>query len=391
MDGEHLVHIWPFEWYYLTGSPIAKQGLLAVGNQAKYSTHRHFFGDVSQAPPSLNRLFYFDDQEHPERAPSYFYTRIYACHLLSTAWTYAATGDEPSLFYAKWLARRMLYLQRKNGGTLGGKKRWGDIPPWQEAEAAIAAYALYRETGDEALLDIMGSWLEWVWHEAYKPGQGMPQRFKRGSKPKKYKHHWYPGVAAPLCYAALGDQKALKITREWARSKLPHIDKGEFLDHPSGQSAAYVLTSLQSNKRDKVPPTKVTDLKAELDPGKGVVLTWTAPEEEKSGGAGSSAAARYWIKYSEKPIVDHPSFPDELQSKHGFYHANNIKGEPEPSPGNTQERFVVQRFAPHGAYGSEKKLRISDLSPGTYYFALRSWDRSGNLSEISNGAKIKIE
>ena len=43
LDGEHLIHLWPFEWYLLTGSPIARDGLNGLANQAKYSIDRNFF------------------------------------------------------------------------------------------------------------------------------------------------------------------------------------------------------------------------------------------------------------------------------------------------------------------------------------------------------------
>ena len=388
LDGEHLMHMWPMEWFFLSGSPIARQSVMAIGNQAKYSTHRHFFDEVADPPPSLDRLFYFDDQNHPERIPDYFYTRIYASHLLSTAWTYGATGDEWSLFYSRWLARRMLYLQRENAGVLRDRKGWARLPPWMEAEAAIAAYALFRETGDEALLDIMGAWLEFAWHEAYEPGKGMPHRFARGQEPEKFEHHWYPGVAAPLCYDALGDPKALRITTEWAQSPLPHIHKGEFLQHPAGQSAAFVLTYLLKNRKDTEQPEGITDLKARPVKGGHVMLSWTAPKDR---GSSSGSASRYWIKIAPKPIVDHPSFPEELGSKLGFYQADNIENEPVPSKGGTLERFLVEQLRPHGAYGSSQKLTLRDLGSGTFFFAVKSWDQAGNLSAMSNVARVKID
>lgn len=389
MDGEHLIHIWPLEWYYLTGSPLARQSVAALGNQAKYSTHRNFFRQVDQDAPSLEQTFYFDDENHPERIPRYFYTRIYASHLLSTAWAYAATGDEASLFYARWLARRILYLQQINAGVLSEERRWRNIAPWQEAEAAIAASALYRETGDKALLDIMGSWLEWAWNEAYEPGKGMPHRFPRGERPRKFEHHWYPGVAAPLVYAALGDPKALEITRQWADSGLPQIKKGEFLNHPAGQSAAYVLTYLVPGKATLTPPPAVDDLEASHGGQGRVVLSWTAPRAASDGK--SSDAARYWVKIADQPIVDHPAFPEELGQKRGFYQADNVVGEPVPAPAGTREMFSLEHLAPHGAYGATTPIHVNDLAPGTYYFAIKSWDADGNLSPMSNVAHVTIE
>lgn len=399
LDGEHLIHVWPFEWYYLTGSPIAKDGLTAVGNQAKYSTHRNLFkstpkysGNLNSAP-SLDHINYYDDTRFPERVPWYFYTRIYATHLFSTAMTYAATGDEPSLFYAKWLVRRILYLQKKQGGVVGDKKRGENIPPWQESEAAIAAFELYKETGDKELLDIMGSWLEWAWSEAYIPGKGMPHRFNRGTPKEqlgKMEHHWYPGVAAPLCYAALGDPKALTMTKEWAGAAMHNIKKGEFLNKAVGQSASYVLNYLEKTREDKIPPETVSDLAAVHDKsGHAVRITWTAPEDKGKDSNGS--ATKYWIKISDKPIVDHPGFPDGLGKETGFYQADNIKETPLPRQAGNKETFILKTIAPHGAYGSDKGSDISELEKGTYYLTLKSWDEAGNMSGLSNVAEVKIK
>jgi len=393
LDGEHLIHMWPFEWYYLSGSPIAYDALLAVGNMAKYSVHRNFFKSTPKYhgklhAPSLEEIFYFDDKKYPKRRPWYFFTRVYSSHLLSLAWTYAAIGDPHSLFYAKWLVRRLLYLQRKNGGPVGEKPRWNNIPPWQDAENAIAAFELYREIGDEELLDIMGSWLEWAYAEAYSPEKGMPHRFKRGTKPKKFEHHWYPGSAAAMCYVAFGDPKALAIAKEWASVGLPHIRAGKYISHPAGQSAGYVLTYLEKAKRDKTPPEPIRDLKVGQVDKDALILKWTAPKDTGKGSAGN--VRRYWVKYSDLPIVDHPKFPDELGKKIGFYQADNLKGEPIPSKNGEKEIFTVEEIAPHDAYGAKRKFGIKDLKPGRYYFAVKSWDEAGNISPISNVAEVEI-
>ncbi|WP_028575405.1 hypothetical protein [Desulfonatronovibrio hydrogenovorans] len=387
-DGEHLIHMWPLEWYFLTGSPIARQAVEAIGNQAKYSVHRHFFGDIQSLPPDLSESFYYNDQKNPERIPRYFYTRIYATHLISSAWKYSATGDEESLFFARWLARRILYLQRQNSGVLTPENRWNSIPPWQEAEVAIAAYALYRETGDRALLDIMGSWLTWAWHEAFEPDRGMPHRFKRGERSEQFEHHWYPGVAAPLSYVSLGDASALEMTRQWAKAGMHEIRKGQFLEHPAGQSAAYVLTCLQKKDKPAPVPNPVTDLRVEWIDGKGAGLFWTDP-----CGPGCKSAfspKQYWIKYSELPIVDHPLFPDELGNKRGFYQADNISEELNLAGSGQEKSVIITTLDPHGWYGSTEVFNISMLSPGTYYFIMKYWDNEGYLSPVSNMVRIDI-
>ncbi|MFO8032984.1 MAG: hypothetical protein R6U22_10605 [Desulfohalobiaceae bacterium] len=89
--------------------------------------------------------------------------------------------------------------------------------------------------------------------------------------------------------------------------------------------------------------------------------------------------------------MDQPSFPEEMQDKVGFYHADNIQAEPPASSPGTKEELVVRDVEPHGAYGAQKKLQVSDLDPGEYYFVIKTWDTAGNLSEISNLAKVRIE
>ena len=385
MNGEHLIHMWPYEWYYLTGSPIARDMVMGVGNIAKYSIHRNWFARHTRSykaedSPKLDNI-----TEWHLRKPGYFYTRIYTSHLFSCAMTYAATGDPNSLYYLHWLARRMLQLHRENGGPLGEPGRWNSIPTWQESEAVIAAFEHWRETGDEEMLDLIGSWLEFVRAEAFVPGQGMPHRFKRGEK-SRIELHWYPAVAAPECWTALGDPKALEITRVYAAGGRNFIAKNSLTKLAHGQAALYALTHLPA---DLEPPAAVTDLKVLRAAPDGVTLAWTAPKDSGEGSTGS--AASYWIKYADKPIVLHPKFPDEIGKKYGFYHCDNVRGEPAPKRAGARERFTVTEIAPHNAYGSPEKLTVEDLKPGTYRFVLRSRDAAGNISPISNVAEVEVK
>ncbi len=395
MNGEHLKHVWPYEWYYLTASPIARDSVMAIGNQAKYSTHRFFFkwdrakGEVGgplKAAPALSEINYFDDVKHPGRRPGYFYTRIYACHLFCCAATYSATGDADSLFYARWLARRIMHLQRLNGGPIEEKRGWSRIPSWQNSEASIAAFELWRDTGEEEWLDVMGSWLEWAYNEAFVAGKGMPHRWPRGTRPEKFERHWYQAVAAPEIYVALGDPRALEITKTYAKGRMFGVRAGGLVHAAHGQAAAYVLTH---PREDAEPPEAVRDLAVAEATKEGVKLTWTAPKDAGKGSAGK--AARYWIKYADKPIVDHPKFPDELGKKYGFYHADNVRGEPAPAAGGEKQGFTVEKFVPQGAFGAPKALSAADLPPGRYYFAIKSWDAAGNLSRLSNVVQVEIK
>jgi hypothetical protein len=57
-----------------------------------------------------------------------------------------------------------------------------------------------------------------------------------------------------------------------------------------------------------------------------------------------------------------------------FWAAENVDGEPVPSPAGTRETCVV-----------------GDLQPGTYHFALKTWDNGPNVSGLSNVVRVEVE
>jgi hypothetical protein len=104
---------------------------------------------------------------------------------------------------------------------------------------------------------------------------------------------------------------------------------------------------------DVDPPTAIDDLAATRATSRTIALTWTAPSENGPPGRASS----YEIRYSQDVISE-----DDWDS------AAPATGAPVPAQEGTQESFVV-----------------TGLEPQTfYYLAVRSEDRSGNLSSISN-------
>ncbi len=84
----------------------------------------------------------------------------------------------------------------------------------------------------------------------------------------------------------------------------------------------------------------------------GPELRWTAPHEDGAYGGGVEA---YDLCYSTQPITEA-----------NFDQASSVTGTPEPAAPGTQQTVIA-----------------TGLDPGTYYFALRSRDVSGNLSAIS--------
>jgi len=104
---------------------------------------------------------------------------------------------------------------------------------------------------------------------------------------------------------------------------------------------------------DVDPPTAVDDLAATRATSRTIAVTWTAPSENGPPGRASS----YEIRYSQ-----------EMISEGDWDSAALAPGAPVPAQEGTQESFVV-----------------TGLEPQTfYYLAVRSEDRAGNLSAISN-------
>ncbi len=90
---------------------------------------------------------------------------------------------------------------------------------------------------------------------------------------------------------------------------------------------------------------------------------------------------KYQIKYSKRKLVESLEFnpvtrtykynPPEYAN---WWAGKNVSNEPPPIVPGYRQLFVV-----HG------------LKPGSYYFAIRSWDASNNRSLISNLAKVIIK
>jgi len=109
---------------------------------------------------------------------------------------------------------------------------------------------------------------------------------------------------------------------------------------------------------DTIPPGPVTDLAAEVTP-QGVTLRWTAPGDDDQSGM----AAVYDLRFSLEMIT------------------------PESFANATE----VEDLVPPKASGQLEVVGLSDLQEGhEYFFALKSADDVGNLSNISNVASADI-
>jgi hypothetical protein len=106
--------------------------------------------------------------------------------------------------------------------------------------------------------------------------------------------------------------------------------------------------------------------------GEKAAVSFTAPADE-----GGGRTARYQVKCSEKPIVDYEGFLKAWSANTdakvtNWWMAKNLAGEPAPKAPGAKESFTV-----------------SGVPKGAKYFAVRTYDDSGNRSALGKVAEAK--
>lgn len=120
-------------------------------------------------------------------------------------------------------------------------------------------------------------------------------------------------------------------------------------------NASSVSNSPSAKTPDIIPPAKVTDLTINKVEENAVTLEWTAPGDNDSRGQ----AEEYDIRYAGSEIKNGSDFDNATRAP---------EPPPTPQPAGTKQTFRVT-----GLYGD----RI-------YYFALKTKDKAGNWSGLSN-------
>jgi hypothetical protein len=104
---------------------------------------------------------------------------------------------------------------------------------------------------------------------------------------------------------------------------------------------------------DNLPPNAVTDLKVVSASASSISLNWKAPGDDGNQGT----ANNYDLRYSTSPINDN----------------------------NFADATIVATVPKPGSPGSTQSTTVSGLSSGTtYFFALKTSDKAGNTSPLSN-------
>ena len=212
------------------------------------------------------------------------------------------------------------------------------------------------------------------------------KRNEFGEGPKQ--SGWYTRFFPDCCvqaYGWTGQKQLLEKGREfWSfgnrrryqTSKL--TQKHNFATHnPSKDdsvlSTARLFYEYSHTRRDTKPPEAIEDLTVKrLGDGRAIV-SFTAPDD--AGGR----VVKYQVKVSTMPILPYENWDycRDSGSRRNWWRATNCKGEPVPKQTGTKENFIV--------------TNVPDILGRTLYFAVRSFDDSGNRSDVSNVFKAIYE
>jgi hypothetical protein len=140
---------------------------------------------------------------------------------------------------------------------------------------------------------------------------------------------------------------------------------------------------------DLTVPIAVTDLTASYYPtASSITLSWSPPFDNDRSGA-LAACASYDIRVSREALVDLPQVPFTVGQTNPYNmtswnSANSITTFTDFSPAPTIPAPVTLTDPPPPRQSCEIRGSLT----GTYYFALKAQDASGNISYISNVAGI---
>ncbi|HJV24465.1 MAG TPA: hypothetical protein VJ673_02215 [Aromatoleum sp.] len=447
-DMEHYAMFRLFEYYYLFGDRRALDAIYGFVNWDINFQHVNLFNGKMQP---LTRTDYFE--KDPDALWRGHYARVYSWMLYTNLAGFQATGSPVFDEFARWQVRRMLGVLRSRHGQLTSPAREEQLAgkflelfkaspvavskaqTWMEAQSVLALHEAYRTYGDERILD--GLWGQadyFAHHVLFYPKLGMlnnwttmPSQYigeeEKSVMPQRHDHMLQP---FPYLYHYTGWPE---IRQRY--ESLVNSPRDSWVAPPFTQVIAWERENVA--KRSTTPPDAITDLRVVRVARTGVTLSWTAPKDDGPSGR----AERYFVKYSEKPIVefaptDNPQRAAEKQrvvtevetailsrQKNGkidlrimpgdftnersgppqvspdwdkvnaFWMAEHVAGEPTPGAPGTTETFTMHELLPHEAFGAPVQPTVENLKPGTYYVAICSWDADRNLSRLSNVVRFE--
>lgn len=343
MDTQHFSVDEVVNYYYLTGDRQCLDALEAYGKQAASFVN----GFIKAGRAKLGR-----DHGWVTRA------------LMGV---YEATNDRRWFDMAQAAVRGICDNQDKLAGCISdvNEKDKDGMPvkhtPFMNAAVGMALGRYYRHHPEEEVRDAILGIADWLCYDvAVGPNPGFSYNWTTAE----------PGGRSPSgnrcmstmawAFLATGQQRYLEAADKHAGRMT------EWLQNGFGQEYVYIKTT---PRPDATLPAAVTDLTAAAMGGGRVRLTWTAPADP-----GNQRAAEYQVKHAAKEIRERADWRTRADSEISFWAASNCQGEPTPAAAGTRESFTV-----------------AGLAPGTRWFALKSYDRQPNQSDLSNVVAVEVQ
>ncbi len=406
-DSGHCMMSPLMEYYYLTGDRHALEGQLYYGRLSQAWLYpRLTEGDFYPFGP-----VWTGDLDDPNFTLSQRYDTLPLWNLVQS---YAGTGDADWLDYlairdmlairnslrlspVKYTCDQICYAGQSGGGgwtsdydpavrALSASQSWG-VYQIGMLSKTVAQY--YLETGDEDALDIVIAYGDALTTSIYvRDAQDVAI-----DQPYSWGDYWgigntsYGFTPDPLqalawAYDLTGKPRFLGDVQSaygsWGAST---INGWAF-------HVGYALKALNNPRSDMTPPAAVADLCAARRADGSVIVRWTAPGDDAAVGR----AWKYQLKYSTDMIVEScTGWPDWtnvpmtvqewkdnaaafMQTQRPFVSAVNVDGEPTPAPAGAVQSMIITGLEPDQAYT----------------FAIKTFDRAHNISEISNVLSLTV-
>ncbi len=402
-DKGHCGMLMNLEYWYLTGDRHAYEATQYYGQMA-----RGFYVPQFEWNPPNPYSPYHGDPDDPSFMVS---TRYWGWPTFVLVQAYEASGD------ASWLADAAIAVKgfrnamrisplkftsealhplgddSTNPGyarnfpieqrNLGAGQAWG---VFQIAITARAAAQYWLATGDMDAFDVMTACGEFLNEScAARDANGHVTLY-----PYSWGDYWggdaYPATITPIVKSAVG-MAALYCRRPQLQSDAQDVWANVKAEHYP--QMGYLLQAVFNPSGDQTPPAAITTLAASQSGGGKVNLVWSVPGDD----GGSGMAWRYQIKYSTAPIVEKvtgwPDWtPPALQTVQDWWDRSSALLA-------TQRPFVsainVLDLPSPSAPGTQQSKTVTGLTTGTtYYFAIKTLDLAGNLSDLSNVCEVTI-
>jgi hypothetical protein len=408
-DSGHMgMLMWP-EYYFLTGDMRAREAIEHLGHRARAFLWQYNYDDRNDGAGPMPRAVNWCKKRDPDADPAFrLATRYVGWPLFDLANAYRLSGDPQILAECRTVARAFRNTARYSPigfmvlqiNAKGDREVYGGQGPFEKYRdlSASQCYAHFQQglmcTGlieyylmsrdDEALDALVGFADLMCHHSLLRDPSGKPQGWTYA-----FGDYWGPytwedagGKGVTFHVSNYTVTEALGWTTQFTgRRDFAEIVANAVAQPGGGFNEAAALQAVRHPKVDQAPPSAVVDLRAESLGGSQVRLSWTAP-----------GAARYRVKYSTAPIVELvKGWPDRTPP----LPANKAEWEAKAAAFNARQRAfwaaqtALNPPAPQPA-GAIETMTLTDLAPGAYHFALKSFDENDNLSALSNVVSVEV-